>query len=260
VLKAQPKPMLSILVIEDELEILREIERHILTQFYHKVQVIGVRTFEDAKYYIKQEQTDIFIIDLYLPDGTGEDLVAMIREQSTFLPIILQTREEDMVFIAKFFMKHPNIRYIVKKELNLRLAELLHESKLLHRKYTEAYRIGITGQSIGDMIDVKDICYIEKIRSENNLHVHLYDFENETYKTYTIKNMALSEFEEQYNDNGYFLRCNRSFIVSIRKIQKYFRKDRQLAMISAKEGGINIKIDIGETYKEKVDDRLRGWH
>jgi len=94
----RPKRLLSVLIVEDDLQILREIAIHISKQFGREVQILKATTLKEGMDIVGQRLFDIAIIDLLLPDGHGEELIALIRENDPDLPIIVQTTERDTAY------------------------------------------------------------------------------------------------------------------------------------------------------------------
>jgi DNA-binding response OmpR family regulator len=51
-------------------------------------EVISVPTFDDARQRIRDERFDLYLLDNWLPGGTGIDLCREIREGDTTTPVI----------------------------------------------------------------------------------------------------------------------------------------------------------------------------
>ena len=92
----RPRKLLTILIVEEEVPVLRSIELEVFKLFRPMVQIIKATTFKKAEEIIDNGIIDIAIIDLLLPDGHGENLIARIRSKLAYVPIIVQTSEEDI--------------------------------------------------------------------------------------------------------------------------------------------------------------------
>ncbi|HKR01947.1 MAG TPA: response regulator [Pyrinomonadaceae bacterium] len=51
-------------------------------------QVVSAQTFDEARQKIREERFDLYLLDNWLPGGTGLDLCREIREGDTKTPII----------------------------------------------------------------------------------------------------------------------------------------------------------------------------
>ena len=81
----------SILVVEDEQEILDLIEGRLTTEGFR---VVRARSFGVASRKLAEEPFDIVILDVGLPDGSGLDLVQKIRKTTTSGIIVVSGRGE----------------------------------------------------------------------------------------------------------------------------------------------------------------------
>jgi DNA-binding LytR/AlgR family response regulator len=251
------KKLLTILVVEDDLKIFKKIEWQILRTFNRQVQILKATTFEEGKDIILQGLVDISLIDLRLPDGHGEDLIALIRTQSLFQPIIVQTTETDTAYQAKVHNQYENLIYLTKEVLFDELATRLKKAKAKWQMYA-TLRLALPNQNKVDSIDINEVCYVSPIPSTANLHIEFYDFDQETYKSIEIKYMNLKQFMSTYNEVGYFLRCHNSFVVNKKMIHSYSRLDNQIKMLYPRKGQYDIMIGVSEKYKKDVKLQLKG--
>ena len=253
----RPRRLLSILIVEDDLRILREIEVHISRQFGREAQVLKATTLKEGADIIKQGRFDIAIIDLLLPDGHGEDLIALIRENDLDLPVIVQTTEDDKAYQAKIHNEYGCLIYLEKhllfKELNGRLKVAANK----HRRLV-AERLSVVSHKRIDILNVHEVCYVSKVPESNNLHVELYDFDKKDYKFFVITDMTLADFIKTYNASGYFLRCHNSYIVNRMMIRFFSRTDSKITMLMPRKNGGDVIIDVSEKYRKEMRDELKG--
>jgi DNA-binding LytR/AlgR family response regulator len=250
------KKLFTILVVEDDLKILKKIEWQILRTFNRQVQVLKATTFEGAKEIILQGLVDISLIDLGLPDGHGEELIALIRERSRYQPIIVQTTEKDTAYQAKVHNEYERLIYLTKEVLFDELSDRLKVAKKDWEMYA-SQRLAILGQNKVNSVDINEVCYVTPI-SNTHLHVELYDFNTETYKSIEIKYMTLKQFVDIYNKSGYFVRCHNSFVVNRKMVHSYSRTDNQIKMLYPRKGKYDILINVSEKYRRQVREKLKG--
>ena len=248
---------MTVLVVEDDPNILRKIEQHIFLAFDYESQVLKAKTFAQAKEIIESGLVEISIIDFTLPDGHSEDLIALIREQPRRHPIIVQTTIKDRDYQIKIYKEYGDIIYLTKDVLFEELTEHLLEARA-SLKDTATHRLAIPGQKIITSLDINQICYVTTIMGTNNLHVELYDFEEKAYTYTEINNMSLDKFMQEYNELGTFLRCHKSYIVSIKMIEQVSRDDNEILLLYRRKYHGEVKIDIGKVYKKDVLAVLKG--
>lgn len=249
--------MKTILVIEDNSRISKRIKRHILKAFAKEVQILIADTFETAIDLIEQDVADIFIIDLELANGNGEELLKIIRKRSHLHPVILQSIIHDVAYQLKIFQTYDRVKYLTKDVLFDKLTVSL-DWALRERAITTTHRISIPGRVITDSLNVFEICFIEKIPNERHLHVELYDFESRSYRFAEIRNMSLDTFLSEYNQLGIFLRCHQSFIVNKKMVEQLHHFDDEILMLFRGENNREIRIPIGGTRKKDVLNELKG--
>jgi DNA-binding NtrC family response regulator len=75
-----------ILVVDDDVEVCRIIDRMLFGQRY---QVKMVPSVAAAVAEIEQEPFDLYVLDFNLADGTGLDVAGLIRSKGSEAPIIL---------------------------------------------------------------------------------------------------------------------------------------------------------------------------
>lgn len=88
--------MENILVIDDELMICEAISSYLKKHWFN---VFTANTGNDGLRILKEQEISFIILDLMLPDMSGEEICSIVRSQSR-VPIIMltaKTMEEDMI-------------------------------------------------------------------------------------------------------------------------------------------------------------------
>lgn len=83
-------------------------------------------TFQEAREILKNTQPDIVLLDLSLPDKSGENLVAAMMEIVRDIPVMILTGYQDMDFAARS-LTYGISDYLLKDQLN---ATILHKTIL----------------------------------------------------------------------------------------------------------------------------------
>ena len=244
---------MTILIIEDNKEILDHLERLIRRYFEDEFQILKAETFQEAKVIIENGMIEIFIIDFNLPDGDGLDLIKLIRSYySRKQPIIVQTVRDDTTYQLDVYKSYGNIVYLTKDVVFDELIEQLANAREDLRDQMNE-RLMIPGKSIVEALDTREICLISKVLNSNNLEITSYDNRLNDFKYKEITNMSLETFLKTYNSSDLFIRCHKSHIVNKKMVKKIDRTENKLELKYK-----NMKVEIGEAYKKEMLRAMRG--
>ena len=119
------KKQYKILVVEDNPGDFLLIEDYIHEQFA-RPEIIELTTYQEAAAQLENatEKADVILLDLSLPDKTGEELVKAILERSDNIPVIVLTGFSDIDFSTRSIGQGIS-DYLVKDDLN---AAILYKS------------------------------------------------------------------------------------------------------------------------------------
>lgn len=96
--------MIKVLIVEDD-PMVAEFNKRYLNEI-KGFSLIGIsHTVKDAITFLKNEQVDLILLDVYMPGSTGLELLSFIREQNMAVDVILITAAADKEKI------HTAIRY-----------------------------------------------------------------------------------------------------------------------------------------------------
>ena len=127
-----------ILVVDDDFMNLRVVE-HILKDEF---EVIGVNSGEECLSYIQKTVPDMILLDLYMPDMNGFEVLERLKSDDRFkdIPVIFLTADDDKQTEVKGFqagaldfVTKPFIAEIVRQRVN-RLMELSRLQKHLEKE------------------------------------------------------------------------------------------------------------------------------
>jgi len=85
---------IQILVVDDEKEILKSIERYF--SFFDDVEMLFASTYEQAIDLMEKYHPRMYILDINLPDGNGLKLVKIIKQHSAANQVIMITGASDL--------------------------------------------------------------------------------------------------------------------------------------------------------------------
>lgn len=109
-----------------------------------KYEVTLVKTVSEAKKTVKNEEFDLYILDLTLPDGNGYEVCSLIKSKGD-LPVIFLTAYDDEINVVTGFEFGAD-DYISKP---FRVRELLARVKSVLRRYSKDSADGIV--KIGEL-------------------------------------------------------------------------------------------------------------
>lgn len=119
--------MKTILYVEDDIQIQKAVVNFLL---YHNFDAIGVSNAHDGMSYLTKNTVDLVLLDLSLPDFSGEELCHWIKTNNT-LPVIMISAKIDEDCVVEGFNLGAS-DYIKKpfglKELHARIESVLKTS------------------------------------------------------------------------------------------------------------------------------------
>ena len=129
---------MRILIVEDEKKYLDILLRSLKGEGYT---ADGVGTAADAVEYLKSYHYDLVILDLQLPDGTGNSLLKRMRETGHTMPVLVLTAQSELESKVENFRAGAD-DYVVKPvamaELAIRVQALLRRGPALQENVLRA--------------------------------------------------------------------------------------------------------------------------
>jgi len=220
------------LIVEDELLIAETIKLY-LNERGHSVIGIAI-SYEETIQLLKEENPDVILLDVRLyGEKSGIDVANHLLDLGNNIPYIIVSSLYDSKIVedAMYAGAAGYITKPISKETlwtSIELAVLKLEDNIANETYIDLK----TGQHI-QRIKLKDIIYIKSA----HVYVEVVCTSSKyicRYALYELLNMI---------DTPYFIQCNRSYIINIKKIQRY----------SASKIWINDEvIPIGAKHKEAL--------
>jgi two-component system copper resistance phosphate regulon response regulator CusR len=129
---------MRILIVEDEKKYLDILLRSLKGEGYT---ADGVGLASDAVEYLKSYHYDLVILDLQLPDGTGNSLLRRMRETGHTMPVLVLTAQSELESKVENFQAGAD-DYVVKPvamaELAIRVQALLRRGPALQENVLKA--------------------------------------------------------------------------------------------------------------------------
>jgi len=106
----KPSGLGRVLVVDDEVA-LAELIASMLTESGYDVRV--AHSVGEAKLLLAQREFEVAILDLHLPDGTGEDILRCLSDEGASTEVIMLTSDRDITSAVQA-MRHGASDYLVK--------------------------------------------------------------------------------------------------------------------------------------------------
>ncbi|QVL32376.1 response regulator [Telmatocola sphagniphila] len=121
--------MPKLLVVDNEPELLHSIEQALRSE---NLDVVGVRSGQEAFEILRRLQPDVVMIDVQLKDVSGLDLFEWIKDLYPRLPVVFLTNQADAETAIEV-MKRGAYEYLVKPLDFALLQDILQRALELHR-------------------------------------------------------------------------------------------------------------------------------
>lgn len=240
-----PPVPLRVIIVEDQIAIRQDIEYFLQKQ--PGITVIGVcGTVHDAIVLIHTTKSDLLLLDIGLPDGTGFDILEQITVQTK---VIFLTAHHEFAIKA---IRSGAIDYLLKplneQELQEALQRVISAQPLLQeqiaitlhsfRKNKLQDHIALRSHKFVEVVALKEICYLQ---ADNGCTTVCLNGGKKVVTTKTLK-----DYEELLSATS-FLRTHQSYLINEFYIRRYHPKE---GILYLKDG---TQIPVSLRKKEMVD-------
>ncbi|MCR9228537.1 MAG: sigma-54 dependent transcriptional regulator [Flavobacteriaceae bacterium] len=125
----------NILLVDDDIDILELLQRHLKSMDYHTYKAVSVK---EALYILKDTEIDLLVTDINMPDIDGLELVKYVAEHFPNMPKLVVTGFPS-VEDASSVIKHGATDYLTKPFTKAEL-ELAVKKALAHREARETFK------------------------------------------------------------------------------------------------------------------------
>jgi DNA-binding response OmpR family regulator len=223
----------KVLFVEDELFLAEIVKETLETKLF---EVTHVSTLKMASAILSEQDFDIIVLDVMLPDGNGFDWLKNIRSDGVTLPVIFLTSRSQTEDIVRGFEEGGN-DYLKKPfsmaELEVRMKALLRKEYIPVQSKNDQYQWKIRSYRFaypsGELIVDNKVIQLTS-READILQLLLLN---------TNQSLSRNELLERFWGNtDYF--SGRSLDVFISKLRRYLKTDEQVKIINVR--GIGYKM------------------
>lgn len=213
--------MIKVMIIEDD-----PMVRAINSKFLEKIDdfhlVKAVSNLSDAKQFISQEIIDLILLDIYLPNENGIDLLKWLRNEEIKTDVILITADNTSKRILESF-RYGAVDYLIKPFTLERFIETMNDFK---KRYNGLNNLEIIGQN------ELDKCICKSVAPEKEVEASEDDFEKGINKyTYKIIWDEVEKSTEKYLTAKKLSEKTGVARVTVRKYLEYMEKEGKLKKI-----------------------------
>ena len=130
---------LTLLLIEDSPLFIKLLPKIIQQDTKTRYSIKSVRTLQDALHILSQDDIDIILLDLFLPDSSGLVTFTKVNEQAAHLPIVILSGLEDEQIALKTVQLGAQ-DYLVKGQFNGQLLNRALHYAVERKRIQEALR------------------------------------------------------------------------------------------------------------------------
>ena len=128
---------IKVLIVEDD-PMVAEINKNYIHQLELPFSIIGIgSTFQEAIDIITSTMPDLILLDIYLPDGSGMDLLKTIRKQNLPIDVIVITAAKDTVTVQEA-LRHGAVDFLIKPfrfdRFKQAFSNFMHLQALIHKE------------------------------------------------------------------------------------------------------------------------------
>ena len=240
---------MRIAICDDDNEMLGRLKKDVIEIFGILKVNIEIFSFSDGKELLRtiqndDENFDLFLLDIDMPDVSGLEIAQMLREMSVNLIIIFISAYDNYVFDS---IEYSPFRYIRKSRIKEELPLALKAAHTLFEKEQPRY-IAVKSEE-GDYYKVahSEIWYIE-IESRK---LYIYLTRDRVIKTWKTVKELLTELND-----GNFVKIHSGCAVNLKYISEYYGYDVTLdngkKLLASRSGIKAIKTTLAKYWSEHI--------
>lgn len=247
--------MIRTIIVDDETKS-REIVREILSQYCEQVEIVGeARSAAEAKQLIEHIGPDLVLLDIFMPNGTGFDLLQQISPIS--FEVIFITAYDEYAIQA---VRSCALDYLLKPVNIMELREAIERARQkigskLQNKELQVLRENL-GQpapihhklAIPDKDGLRFVLMQQIVRMEaDGSYTYIYMHNNEKI----LSTRHLKEYESILSSTVFF-RAHHSHLINLEHIRQYQRGEGGTVIMSD-----NSAIQISKRKKKQFMDLFK---
>lgn len=213
---------------------------------YPEVEVVGSFSHSGALFaFLEERSAHLLFLDIELDGETGFATAARLRQSYPDLMIVFLTGHSSYAIDGYDFQP---INFLTKPINSVKLEQTIAEvHRRLERRHSQpSAQLLFHLQQGYRVLDVRDICCIERANRKNYLHT--------ADETLRIAGYTMYELEEMLVEHGFFL-CHQAFLISLYRVQSVRNVGRQLYEAQLRD--CPFPIPVSRTRYKELMRRLQ---
>lgn len=196
--------MIKIAVVDDEKTFLEIFQKKLELEICKQKLNCSIFTFHGGLDFLPHiNEYDVIFLDVDMPNISGKDIAAMVRDAGKESLVIFITNYDDFVFSS---FKYKPFEFIRKRYMYKELPDVLGEVSKFFRKNNSLFTFSFDGAAL--TLNQRDIIYFEVYGHQIYVHTS-----NRQY----ILNEPLAKIENRVSDYM-FVKPHKSFLVNVKHI------------------------------------------
>ncbi|MDE6751789.1 MAG: LytTR family DNA-binding domain-containing protein [Eubacterium sp.] len=186
---------------------------------FSEIEVVGQFSESSELFgFLESNSANLLFLDIELNEEMGFTVAQKLRLAYPEILIVFLTGHATYAIDGYDFQP---VNFLTKPINKLKLEQTISEvhHRLNQQSGQKSAKLMFRLQKGYRIIDVRDICYIERLNRKNYLHT--------PSETLCIAGYTMSELEEMLEQHGFFL-CHQSFLISLYRVKSVRDIKRQL--------------------------------
>lgn len=195
--------------------------------------------------FLEKDSAQLVFLDIELNGETGFSAARRLRDEYPDIMFVFLTGHSSYAIDGYDFQP---INFLTKPINAAKLDQAISEvkSRLGKRSGQRSAKLMFRLQQGYRILDVRDICYIERLKRKNYLHT--------ATETLCISGYTMHELEHMLEEYGFFL-CHQSFIVSLYRAQSVRDVGRQLYEVLLRD--CSEPVPVSRLHYDELMKRLK---
>ncbi|MCH5317498.1 MAG: response regulator transcription factor [Eubacterium sp.] len=213
---------------------------------YPEIELVGGFSHSNELFdFLKNDSAQLLFLDIELNRETGFNVAQRLRDEYPDVMIVFLTGHSSYAIDGYDFQP---INFLTKPINGVKLSQTIDEVKKRLRQSggQRGAKLMFRLQQGFRILDVRDICYIERLKRKNYLHT--------ASETLCITGYTMHELEQMLEEYGFFL-CHQSFIVSLYRAQTVRDVGRQLYEVLLRDCA--VPVPVSRLHYDELMKRLK---
>ena len=213
---------------------------------YPEIELVGSFSHSNELFdFLKNDSAPLLFLDIELNRETGFNVAQRLRDEYPDVMIVFLTGHSSYAIDGYNFQP---INFLTKPINGVKLGQTIDEVKKRLRQSggQRGAKLMFRLQQGYRILDVRDICYIERLKRKNYLHT--------ASETLCITGYTMHELEQMLEEYGFFL-CHQSFIVSLYRAQTVRDVGRQLYEVLLRDCA--VPVPVSRLHYDELMKRLK---